>query len=383
MSDETPTITPNDGLDSPAAGTPPETEPSRATGTWVRDVALGAVAFVAVLALLLGATRLIERGGGTPGPSATEGGAAPGRSATAAPSSTGSASPLPSASPDGSTAPTGSAAPSPSASPPGDPVLVGAGDIGTCASPRDDDTAALLDAIPGTVFTAGDNAYESGTAEEFRSCYDPNWGRHRDRTRPAPGNHDWVTADLAGYFDYFGEAAQGPDGKSWYSYNLGTWHVIVLDSMCEKVGGCAPDSAQGRWLAADLAASRATCTLAIFHHPRFSSGQHGDLVAMDDFWRPLYAAGVDVIVNGHDHDYERFAPQDPDGQVDETRGIRQFVVGTGGAPLRNFARVAPNSEVRLANGYGVLKLTLRDGSYDAEFIVAGNDFRDRGTEDCH
>ena len=344
-----------------------------------RDIALGAIAFVAVLALLLGATRLIERGG-APSPSQSDA-AAPARSATSTPATT--ASPVPTVSTGASAPATGSVAPSESAPVAADPVLVGAGDIGTCASTNDDDTAALLDGIDGTVFTAGDNAYESGTIAEFRECYDPNWGRHRERTRPAPGNHDWVTAGLAGYREYFGEAAQGGGGTSWYSYDLGTWHVIVLDSMCEMVEGCDASSPQGRWLAADLAASRATCTLAIFHHPRFSSGQHGGLADMDAFWRPLYGAGVDVIVNGHDHDYERFAPQDPDGQADEARGIRQFVVGTGGAALRNFAGISPNSEVRLSNGYGVLKLTLHDGSYDAEFIVAGNDFRDRGTETCH
>jgi hypothetical protein len=233
------------------------------------------------------------------------------------------------------------------------------------------------------VFTVGDNAYRTGTADEFRDCYQPSWGRHLGRTRPAAGDNDWDTAGLAGYLGYFGDAARGPDGSSWYSYDLGTWHVIVLDSTCDKVGGCDPSSAQGQWLARDLAVSSAKCTLAIFHHPRFSSGEHGDTQAMDAFWRPLYAAGVDVIVNGHDHDYERFARQDPDGKPDDVRGIREFVVGTGGAQLRNFGRTAPNSEVRLANAHGVLMLTLRDGSYDAEFIAAGNDFRDRGTERCH
>jgi hypothetical protein len=393
MSDETPTIAGDDPDPMPGPApldtAPAEPEPVRMGGIGVRDVALGAIAFVAVLALLLGATRLIERGG-APGPSSSNAAASgPFTSSppivSASPAPIESPTPSPTASPNASASavPTGSVAATPSASPAADPVLVGAGDIATCASTNDDDTAALLDGIEGTVFTAGDNAYESGTAEQFRECYDPNWGRHRDRTRPAPGNHDWETAGLAGYLDYFGEAGQGSNGTSWYSYDLGAWHVIVLDSMCEKVGGCDASSPQGRWLAADLAASGATCTVAIFHHPRFSSGQHGNLPAMDAFWRPLYAAGVDVIVNGHDHDYERFAPQDPDGQADQTRGIREFVVGTGGAPLRNFAGIAPNSEARLAGGYGVLKLTLHDTAYDAEFIAAGSDFRDRGTEDCH
>jgi hypothetical protein len=263
-------------------------------------------------------------------------------------------------------------------------VLVGAGDIAVCGANGDEDTAALLDGIAGTVFTAGDNAYESGTDRDFSQCYQPSWGRHLARTRPAPGNHDWETDGLKGYFDYFGTAAKGPDGSSWYSYDLGTWHIIVLDSMCDKVGGCDAASPQGLWLANDLAHSRAACTMAIFHHPRFSSGEHGDLESMDGFWRPLYAAGVDDIVNGHDHDYERFAPQDPDGKADTARGIREFVVGTGGTQLRGFTRTAPNSEVRLSGGYGVLKFTLHDGSYDVEFIAATSDFRDRGTaEKCH
>ena len=369
----------------PGPVAPDPIEPA-SSGIAARDVALGAIAFVAVLLLLLGATRLMERGV-APDPSAS--GAGAGASATPVPAIA-SPSPSPSGSgrAGGSTAPTGSADPgaSPSAAPGGtgtDPVLVGAGDIGSCGSTADDRTSALLDGIEGTVFTAGDNAYESGTAAEFRDCYDTAWGRHRDRTRPAPGNHDWETAGLAGYLDYFGAAAQGPDGSSWYSYDLGTWHVIVLDSMCVKIAGCGPDSPQGRWLAADLAASPASCTIAIFHHPRFSSGEHGNLPEMDAFWRPLHAAGVDVIVNGHDHDYERFGPQDPDGQPDDARGIRQFVVGTGGANLRNFRRVAPNSEARLAGGHGVLKFTLHEASYEVEFISAGNDFRDVGKDDCH
>ena len=400
MSDDPTTLPPNDQTEPPTdepqspdhvepkTVSPDRIEPASA-GFGVRDVALGAMAFVAVLLLLLGATRLVERGG-APGPSSSLG-AATGPSATPSPaianpspSASASAGPSGSGTAGRSAEPTGS--PGPSASPSGnrgDPVLVGAGDIGSCAVTADSDTSALLDGIDGTVFTAGDNAYESGTAAEFRDCYDPAWGRHRDRTRPAPGNHDWGTAGLAGYLDYFGAAAQGPDGSSWYSYDLGSWHVIVLDSMCDKVGGCGPGSPQGRWLATDLAASAANCTMAIFHHPRFSSGEHGNLPAMDAFWRPLYAARVDVIVNGHDHDYERFGPQDPDGQPDDERGIRQFVVGTGGANLRNFRRVAPNSEARLAGGYGVLKFTLHEASYDVEFISAGNDFRDVGKDDCH
>jgi hypothetical protein len=243
-------------------------------------------------------------------------------------------------------------------------------------------TAALLDGIEGTVFTAGDNAYDDGTAEEFAACYHDTWGRHKARTRPAPGNHDWQD-DLAGYFDYFGDAARGPDGDSWYSYDLGTWHVIVLDSECRKVGGCDADSRQGRWLADDLAASEAGCTVAIWHKPRFSSGEHGNDASVGPFWTGLYRAGADVVINGHDHDYERFAPQDPDGDEDRVRGIRQFVVGTGGRYLRRFGDPVANSELRAAITHGVFKMTLREGAYDWEFVPASGDFSDRGTAFCH
>jgi hypothetical protein len=244
-------------------------------------------------------------------------------------------------------------------------------------------TAALLDDIEGTVFTAGDNAYERGSPTEFAKCYDETWGRHKERTRPAPGNHDWGTSRLQGYFDYFGDAAAGPDGDSWYSYDLGTWHVIVLDSECAKVGGCGADSPQGRWLTADLAASNASCTVAIWHRPRFSSGRHGNDPSVGPFWTALHRAGVDVILNGHDHDYERFAPQDPSAREDRDRGIRQFVVGTGGRYLRPFGETVANSELRAAVVHGVFKLTLRDGAYDWEFIPVRGDFRDRGTAFCH
>ena len=264
------------------------------------------------------------------------------------------------------------------------PVLVGAGDIGDCGSDGDEATAALLDDIPGTVFTAGDNAYDDGAARDFEQCYAPSWGRHLARTWPTPGNHDWHTGGLAGYRDYFGTAGAGPDGASWYARDLGTWRVIVLDSNCEEVGGCAADSAQGRWLAAELEASDAACTVSIFHHPRFSSGErYGDDPAMDPFWRALYAGGVDVVVNGHEHSYERFAPQDPDAREDRARGIREFVVGTGGAGLRGFGTTSANSELRASVAHGVLALTLGDGSYDWEFHAAGSDFSDRGTASCH
>jgi hypothetical protein len=266
----------------------------------------------------------------------------------------------------------------------GHPVLVGAGDIASCPSDADDATAKLLDGIPGTVFTVGDNVYWSGTAREFKKCYAPSWGRHKERTRPALGNHEYVTAGAAGYFGYFGAAAGDPS-KGYYSYDRGGWHVVALNSNCKEVGGCYSASPQGRWLRNDLAASPADCTLAYFHHPLFSSGSdHGDQPEVRPLWDALYAANADVVVSGHDHDYERFAPQRPDGTQDKERGIREFVVGTGGAAQHGFGEVRPNSQVREAGTPGVLKLTLEPGSYGWEFVpIAGETFTDSGTTSCH
>jgi acid phosphatase type 7 len=233
------------------------------------------------------------------------------------------------------------------------------------------------------VFTAGDNVYETGTSAEFRDCFAPTWGRHLARIRPVPGNHDWASGRLDGYFGYFGDAARGPAGASWYSFDLGTWHIVMLDSECAKNGGCGADSDQGRWLRADLATADQRCVMAIWHKPRFSSGFHGSDVSFAPFWEQLYAAGADVIVNGHDHDYERFAPQDPDGAEDRRRGIRQFVVGTGGAALRRFKTPVANSELRAIVAHGVIAFTLRDGSYDWVFTPTEGPFSDRGSAPCH
>jgi hypothetical protein len=234
------------------------------------------------------------------------------------------------------------------------------------------------------VFTAGDNAYENGSASDFADCYDPTWGRHKARTRPAAGNHDWQTQNAQGYRDYFGPAAVNAVGDTWYSYNLGAWHVVVLDANCSRVGGCGADSKQGTWLAADLAASDAACTLAIWHQPRFSSGdEHGNDPSVDPFWRALYSAGADVIVNGHDHDYERFAPQDPDANEDRARGLREFVVGTGGASLRGFDDPQKNSELRVATSPGVIAFTLHSHGYDWRWIPTEGTVTDTGSARCH
>jgi len=265
----------------------------------------------------------------------------------------------------------------------GPPVLVGAGDIAGCAGTGDEATAALLDSIPGTVATFGDNVYESGTAEQFTNCYDPSWGRHKARTRPAAGNHDYNTSGASGYFNYFGAAAGDPD-QGYYSYDLGAWHLVVINSNCSDVSGCGAGSPQEEWLRADLAAHPVSCTLAYWHHPRFSSGPHGNSTSMQDIWQALYDYGADVVLNGHDHDYERFAPQDPNGLADPVRGIREFVVGTGGRSHYTISTPIANSEAHNDDTFGVLKLTLHPTGYDWEFIPeAGKTFSDSGSEACH
>jgi len=259
-----------------------------------------------------------------------------------------------------------------------DPVLVGAGDIAHCAERGDERTANLLRNIPGTVFTTGDNAYDSGTAAQFRDCYDPTWGRYKARTRPVPGNHDYETRRAAPYYRYFGARA-GPAGRGYYGYDLGAWHVVALNS--ER--GFGPGSAQQEWLSAELAAhGGGVCTLAYWHHPVFSSGEHGSNPRMAATWKKLDEAGVDVVLTGHEHSYERFAPQTYEGVADPD-GVRQFVVGTGGRELRPFRTVAANSEVRNSRSHGVLKLTLRAASYEWDFVPVGNStFRDSGNGAC-
>jgi hypothetical protein len=270
-----------------------------------------------------------------------------------------------------------------------DPIIVGAGDIAACDRSGDEATADLFDSIfvsdvPGAVFTTGDNVYNSGTTREFADCYEPSWGRHKERTRPSPGNHEYGTYQASGYFDYFGEAA-GEIGKGYYSYDLGTWHIVVINSNCNKIGGCDEGSPQEEWLRNDLASNSAICTLAYWHHPLFSSGKHGNNPIMEPIWQALYDHGVDVVLNGHDHDYERFAPQDPQGAADPEQGIRQFVVGSGGRSHYIFPETPlPNSEVQNDNTYGVLKLTLFPTGYNWEFIpVEGKTFSDLGSADCH
>jgi hypothetical protein len=276
-----------------------------------------------------------------------------------------------------STPPSGPSSAGPGPAP--DPVLVGAGDIAT-AGPGDDVTAALLDGIAGTVFTTGDNVYDNGTAAEFRDLYDPSWGRHRSRTRPSPGNHDYNTPGASGYFAYFGTAA-GVPGQGYYSYELGSWHVVALNSNI----GMAAGSAQEQWLRADLAAHPAECTIAYWHHPLFTSGSnHEPSTLTRPLYRALYDFNADVVVWGHNHQYERFAPQDPDGNPDASRGLRAFVVGMGGASHYGFGAVEANSEARNSDTFGVVAFTLHADGYDWRFVPeAGRLYTDSGTASCH
>ncbi len=263
-------------------------------------------------------------------------------------------------------------------------VLIGAGDIADCSNLAGAEaTAKLLEVNPGTVMALGDLAYPNGTAENFK-CYDQTWGRVKSRTRPSVGNHEFHSQGATYYFEYFGAAAGDPK-TGYYSYDLGAWHIVVLNSECKEVGGCQAGSPEEKWLRADLAAHPTACSLAYFHKPRFSSGlNHGDDPEITAFWQALYDNNVELVLNGHDHDYERFAPQDPNGKADSKRGIREFVVGTGGKSHREFGFTRPNSEVRNNDAYGVLKLTLKPGGYAWQFLPeAGKTFTDSGSGTCH
>ena len=257
-------------------------------------------------------------------------------------------------------------------------VLLAAGDIASCKTGGDEATARLLDGLAGTILAIGDVVYESGWASEFRDCYTPSWGRHRARTRPVPGNHEYRSRGAAPYYAYFGAKA-GPAGKGYYSFDVGGWHVVALNSNIAVSSG----SAQVQWLKADLAAHPARCTLAYFHHPRFSSGEHGSYSGMQPVWQALYDARVDVVLSGHDHDYERFAKQTPSGAYDGTRGIRQFVVGTGGRARNPFGTTKRNSVYRYNGSLGVLRLELTSTGYRWSFITTGNTVKDPGSTSCH
>ena len=261
-------------------------------------------------------------------------------------------------------------------------TLLAAGDIADCASSGDEATAGVLDGQPGTIATLGDNAYENGTAEEFANCYGPSWGRHKARTRPSVGNHEYHTPGAAGYFGYFGAAAGDPR-NGYYSYDLGAWHVVALNSNCAAVGGCHAGSPQETWLRADLAASEASCTVAYWHHPRFSSGPHGSSTMTEALWQALYDAGADVVLSGHDHLYERFALMSPSGRRARRTGIRQFTVGTGGRSLYPGGSRIRGSQKVIDDRFGVLRLVLHPRSYSWRFVAVGGQVLDRGRRACH
>lgn len=267
---------------------------------------------------------------------------------------------------------------------PGAVFFTGAGDIGECGSRGAALTAHLLDGIPGLVWTVGDNAYPAGSHEDFARCYDPTWGRRRERTRPTPGNHEYWTAAALPYFAYFGEAA-GKPGEGWYTYEYGGWRIIALNSNLGTEWG----SPQSRWLRSVLSDDPRRCTLAYFHHPLISSGAHGgnvdalDYADVRGFWTALHDAGTEIVLAGHDHHYERFAPVDPQGMPDPDRGIRLFIVGTGGGSLRGQgASRHPASEVFIQGRFGVLKLELRAGGYGWEFLAEDGSVLDRGEGGC-
>ncbi len=251
-------------------------------------------------------------------------------------------------------------------------VLVGAGDIATCTNNDDEATAKLLDNLPGTVFVAGDEAYPSGSAVDFQNCYNPTWGRHKSRTLPVPGNHEYNTSDASAYFSYFNNI------PAYYAYDLGSWRIYALNSETD----ISATSAEVQWLKADLAANPRQCVLAYWHEPRYSSGKHGNNAKVQALWSTLYNAGAELVLNGHDHDYERFTQMNASGNPAK-KGMREIVVGTGGAGLYKFARHLSTSQVRNSSTHGVLELTLNPTGYSWQFIpVAGKTFTDSGTTSC-
>jgi len=275
------------------------------------------------------------------------------------------------------------------AGPAPDPVLAAAGDIACAPGDEPDQDSCqqvatsdlLVDGDAWVVVTTGDNQYEDGQLSDFQRSYAASWGRVKAITRPSPGNHDYHVAGARGYFAYFGPLA-GPRGKGYYSFDVGGWHIISLNSNCEEIGGCDEGSPQEQWLRQDLAANPSTCTLAYWHHPRFSSGRHGNSTRSEAFWQALHEAGADVVLNGHDHSYERFAPQDPEQRADPN-GIREFVVGSGGKSRYTFGTPEPNSQFRDGDHFGILELTLRANGYDWRFVTIGGTVRDSGSGSCH
>jgi acid phosphatase type 7 len=269
-------------------------------------------------------------------------------------------------------------------------TLVGAGDIAGCgaALAGAEATAELIEKIPGEVFASGDLAYEHGNAAEFHDCYGKTWGRFKDRTHPTLGNHEYGTPGAADYFKYWGDRA-GPVGKGYYSFDLGVWHIIALNSNCDApgLGGCGAGSPEETWLKKDLSEHAGSCIIAYGHHALFSSGmyrKHAVHPELKQIVQDLYAAHADLLLVGHEHSYERFAPQDPDGKVDPEHGVREIVVGTGGRSHDPLGFAMDNSEVRNMDTFGVLKVTLMPHGYTWEFVpVEGQTFTDSGSGVCH
>lgn len=276
-----------------------------------------------------------------------------------------------------------------------DPIIAAAGDIAcqplastgaentdsTCQMQATSDL--LLDQDLTAVLPLGDLQYERGEGSGFQQSYDPTWGRVKAISHPVAGNHEYYSKNAADYYQYFGKVAGDP-AKGYYSYDIGNWHIIALNSNCQAVGGCEAGSPQEQWLQQDLDHHLQACTLAYWHHPRFSSGIHGNSQDLDAFWQALYKAKAEIVLNGHDHHYERFKPQTPTTKLDIKNGIREFVVGTGGRNLRPVLQVQANSAVQNSDSYGVLKLTLRPHGYAWQFVsIAGQSFSDAGEDICH
>lgn len=276
-------------------------------------------------------------------------------------------------------------------------VLIGTGDIASCDSRGDEQTAKLVDSVlradsaakvHDEVFTLGDNAYPTGSASDYATCFTPSWGDTAKlimkNIRPTPGNHEHLTYEAAPYYEYFGNRAGSPK-KGYYSYDIGEWHVIVLNSEIVVNGAFTADEqkAQLDWLTDDVKGHKQKCALAYWHHPRFSSGWHGSDPRLGAIWAILYEGGVDLILNGHDHEYERFLPQAPNAVVDSAHGMPQFVVGTGGGDLRGFKKVVPNSAMRIQGHFGVLKLTLGATEWRSAFLDVNGTVWDPSGGTCH
>lgn len=263
-------------------------------------------------------------------------------------------------------------------------TVLAAGDVARCAAQDDEATAELVESQTGAVVLGlGDLAYPNGAVEDFTRCYEPSWGQFSERTYAVPGNHEYRTSDAAPFFDYFGERA-GERGEGWFSLDLGSWHLVALNSNCDHVG-CRKGSAQERWLRSDLERHAGQCTLAFWHAPRFSSGaRHGGTTSVEDLWQALLDHDVEMLLAGHEHLYERTAPLDAEGKVDRSQGVRTFVVGTGGGQLYELAEPVHGSEVAFSDTHGVLRLTLRSSGYDWEFLPGTpGGSTDAGSAECH